>query len=448
MPETASVTTAAVAVDISEVSAENAHQNTDETLDKEAAKKKEANRKKREKAKAKKAAATGEEDGALSGTGRWAKGKLPGGRAERRDAGDGRGLGVYANEAIAKDACIACCKPALSVVFDKSADNVCGFCFKAPKKDATTDHAVELTSAEGSGFGIQLDNLKGAATPTTLVTKVTHESPNRGVVQIGDQFVSVDGIPVDGGYDKAVPMLQAAVKAHGGKAPCVVRRPALLVCPGCKKFAACASCVGEGHMRWHSYECGMLNTLAGIEKAGESSTVRMLLRYRLSTEPKVGEWCDDKEPVGLLTSLQANAAEVPAQQLANLAKVSSLPAADVAKLIGQVRTNACEVSRNGCKAGMALSVLTGWHNHDCLPNAQSLVDADGKVGVHALRDIEEGEEIKISYIDATQDYDVRRKTLKEHYGFECTCGRCAMEEKAFLKKQMNEKRQYLAGQRR
>ena len=36
----------------------------------------------------------------------------------------------------------------------------------------------------------------------------------------------------------------------------------------------------------------------------ETATVRMLLRYKLSTEPKVGEWCDQKEPVSLLTSLQ------------------------------------------------------------------------------------------------------------------------------------------------
>lgn len=435
---------AVAALDISaEGAGENAQQNTDV-----AAKKAEMNRKKREKAKAKKAAdKAATEDPA--GMDRWAKGKLPGGRAERRDAGAGRGMGVYTTEPIAKGEVIASAVPALSVVFDSAADKVCGFCFKAPPKGETADHEVELTSAEGSGFGIQLDNHTpaGSDAPVTLVTRVTHESTNHGLVQLGDYIKAVEGQAVEGGYAKAVPLLKKAVEENGGKVKCTLQRPTLLTCPG-EKFACCADCVGAGRMRWHSYESAMLQTLNGIEKAGESSTVRMLLRYRLSTEPKVGEWCEEKEPIGLLTSLQANVADVPPQQLANLAKVSSLPAADVAKLIGQVRTNACEVSRHGEKAGMALSVLTGWHNHDCLPNAQQTVDDDGKVAVRALRDIAQDEEVTISYIDAMQDYDVRRKTLKEHYGFECTCGRCALEEKAFLKKAMEQKRQYLAGQRR
>jgi len=183
-------------------------------------------------------------------------------------------------------------------------------------------------------------------------------------------------------------------------------------------------------------------------KAGESATVRMLLRYKMASEPRVGDWTEDKEPIGLLTSLQANPTAVPPDQLANLARLSSLPASDVANLIYQVRTNACEVSRHGKKAGCALSVLMGWHNHDCLPNAQPTVDEAGHVSIKALRDIAEGEEIKISYIDAMQEYDERRKTLAEHYGFECKCDRCSLEKKEALKRSMDLKRNYLAGQRR
>ena len=52
-----------------------------------------------------------------------------------------------------------------------------------------------------------------------------------------------------------------------------------------------------------------------------------------------------------------------------------------------MRTNACEISRGGKKVGCALSVLMGWHNHDCLPNAQATVDEEGLVSVRALRDM-------------------------------------------------------------
>ena len=51
----------------------------------------------------------------------------------------------------------------------------------------------------------------------------------------------------------------------------------------------------------------------------------------------MGEWCENKEPISLLTSLQANPTTIPPEQLTNLARLSGLPAADVASLIYQVR---------------------------------------------------------------------------------------------------------------
>jgi len=263
-------------------------------LSEQDAKKREANRKKREKAKAKKAeakaAATTTEEAAapaeeaaapgpvpaptptpapgpsasLTNEGRWMKGMLPGGRAERRDAGDGRGLGVFANEAIAKDEVVASAVPSLSVIFDQSVDDVCGFCFAAPEKGASEECAVELRSSD-KGFGIQLDTTKAAdGSAATIVTRVTNESPNRGLVQIGDTFATVDGAAV-GGHEATVPLLQAAVKERGA-VRCVVRRPSLLSCPGCKRFSVCAACVGAGRMRWHTYECSVYQTFNGMDK--------------------------------------------------------------------------------------------------------------------------------------------------------------------------------------
>ena len=58
-----------------------------------------------------------------------------------------------------------------------------------------------------------------------------------------------------------------------------------------------------------------------------------------------------------------------------------------------VRTNACQVERNGKKAGCALSALVGWHNHDCTPNAAATVMADGRLSICALRDIDLGKEV-------------------------------------------------------
>ncbi|KAL3929608.1 MAG: hypothetical protein SGPRY_001890 [Prymnesium sp.] len=368
---------------------------------------------------------------------------------------------------------IGCCAPALSVVFDSSASEVCSFCFASPPVEESSELAVELAISE-AGFGLQLDtvNPPHSETAKTIVTRITKESPNRGVVQIGDVLEYVDGQPVKGGHEVAVPLLRGATK--GGAVRCTVHRPALLSCRACNRFACCAACVAAGLMTWHSYECGVYRTVEGGKGAGESATVRMLLRYKLSSEPKVGEWSDQKEPISMLKSLQANPTQVPSDQLAHLARISSLPAHEVASLIYQgseapekrssqqelwvkdggetesspVRTNACEIVRNGKKVGCALSALVGWHNHDCQPNAQVLVDEKGQVSVGALRNIAEGEEVRISYIDSRQDYDGRQKVLTEHYGFECNCERCKIDKRANLKRNMDLKRNYLAGQRR
>merc|ERR1719473_265423 len=113
-------------------------------------------------------------------------------------------------------------------------------------------------------------------------------------------------------------------------------------------------------------------------------------------------------------------------------------------LVQQVRTNACQVSRGTPpqRAGCALSVLMGWHNHSCSPNAASVVGPSGEVSITALKDIAPGEEVLISYTDVSEGYETRRKTLLEHYGFECKCTRCTDEQKAELKARMKQANKY------
>lgn len=203
-------------------------------------------------------------------------------------------------------------------------------------------------------------------------------------------------------------------------------------------------------MQWHNAECAVFQRLPeGATKHGDTSTLRMLLRHKVTTaEAGPGEWCASKEPTELLGSLQANACEVPPDQLDALAKMTGNPLATTMNIIGQIRTNACQVIRGGAKVGCALSVLMGWHNHDCAPNAASVVGPTGEVSITALKDIAEGDEVTISYIDTREDCEARKKTLAQHYGFECKCARCTEEQRKELKQRMKEANMYRAGQRR
>ena len=126
----------------------------------------------------------------------------------------------------------------------------------------------------------------------------------------------------------------------------------------------------------------------------------MLLRWRATKEG--GEFGSPKEPVGLLRSLQQNSTPVPAEQLAALSNVTGVSADVASSIIYMIRANACEVHRGGKRAGCALSALMGWHNHDCKPCATAAVSADGVLRVEALREIAEGEEVTISYVDTSK----------------------------------------------
>ncbi|KAL7927484.1 hypothetical protein ACQKWADRAFT_276861 [Trichoderma austrokoningii] len=72
-------------------------------------------------------------------------------------------------------------------------------------------------------------------------------------------------------------------------------------------------------------------------------------------------------------------------------------------------------------------------NHSCRPNAhKSWNDNIGRLTVHAVCDIEAGEEITISYLQTVQPY-VERKALLEHFRFECGCKLCSAPPQQCLK---------------
>ena len=204
--------------------------------------------------------------------------------------------------AAVRSSVVASAPPSLSCVFDSACDEVCGFCFATPGKDNSSEHTVLLTTGPTAddpskkSYGIEIKDVTtpdapADAKPAATIVSITKESANRDAVRLGDRIVSVNGEEA-GGQDGAVAKLLEAAKRGDASVPCVVSRPALLRCMGCRKFAACANCVGAGRMKWHNYECGIYCTMRksqpSIEK-GESATLRLLVRHKVSTVPDVGE---------------------------------------------------------------------------------------------------------------------------------------------------------------
>ena len=82
--------------------------------------------------------------------------------------------------------------------------------------------------------------------------------------------------------------------------------------------------------------------------------------------------------------------------------------------------------------GSGLYRLQSLLNHSCEPNAKVEFPFNNHdLVVNALRKIEPGEQILISYLDEcdlNRSRHSRRKALSENYVFLCCCTKCAKEE--------------------
>nr|XP_023019628.1 SET and MYND domain-containing protein 5 [Leptinotarsa decemlineata] len=81
--------------------------------------------------------------------------------------------------------------------------------------------------------------------------------------------------------------------------------------------------------------------------------------------------------------------------------------------------------------GVALYVLQSACNHSCKPNAEPrFIHNSNRLSLVATEDIEEGEEIFISYLDECmlhRSRHSRRKELARNYLFVCQCSKCEEE---------------------
>ncbi|KAK9480613.1 hypothetical protein V1514DRAFT_324933 [Lipomyces japonicus] len=82
--------------------------------------------------------------------------------------------------------------------------------------------------------------------------------------------------------------------------------------------------------------------------------------------------------------------------------------------------------------GIMLDLLLARINHSCQPNC--VLVFDGSVfSVVAMANINDGDEITISYIDNTQNKRYRKRELKKRYFFDCVCEKCNAPENDWFK---------------
>lgn len=93
--------------------------------------------------------------------------------------------------------------------------------------------------------------------------------------------------------------------------------------------------------------------------------------------------------------------------------------------LGIARTNVLPLGSNARSGGLFLEASR--INHSCKHNAQNTWNEGiGRLTIHALRDIETGQEITISYLASHSGYVERQRFLKEVFKFECKCELCSL----------------------
>ena len=93
--------------------------------------------------------------------------------------------------------------------------------------------------------------------------------------------------------------------------------------------------------------------------------------------------------------------------------------------LGIARTNVLPLGSEAREGGLFLEASR--INHSCRHNAQNTWNANiGQLTIHALRDIEVGQEITIAYLDRKMGRAERRLHLKEKFFFDCACELCML----------------------
>jgi len=218
-------------------------------------------------------------------------------------------------------------------------------------------------------------------------------------------------------------------------------KPAQLRCSGCRLVAYCNAQCQKEHRSEHKDECRVWE-----ERSIEGRGRGLFSRRRLAA----GELVLKEKP--LVTIVTPHTPKTLARYVAELRqKVRALQEEKLEEffqlaiarpdictkdrtesmMMGIFQTNSITIREldklKGKELGAAVYPKASRLNHSCAPNVAWSFDATKNViEVRAVRNIDDGEELQVCYIDPVNMAEDRRKLLKARYNFDCSCPVCAL----------------------
>ncbi|SCO54450.1 uncharacterized protein FFNC_15518 [Fusarium fujikuroi] len=143
----------------------------------------------------------------------------------------------------------------------------------------------------------------------------------------------------------------------------------------------------------------------------------------LSEEPVIRVPDNAPDSSALRASIRRQVDELTSDQRRDFLSMCNVYPSDTAsQYLGIVRTNALPIGTGG---GIFLAACRS--NHACDNNAQKAWnDSIGRHTIHALRDIDKGEEITITYIGVLNNRRNRQEVLRKKFKFTCLCRLCSL----------------------
>jgi hypothetical protein len=140
----------------------------------------------------------------------------------------------------------------------------------------------------------------------------------------------------------------------------------------------------------------------------------------LITDPDIYNLADSER----LALLHRGVSTLPSNSQARFWELMGRTDGELDDIDDRITTNNFEVTIDGISQS-ALFPEIAMLNHDCRPNAAYFFDEKTMTHfVHAIRPIQPGEEITITYVNNEFERNTRVRRLEKHWGFTCACSSC------------------------
>jgi len=200
-------------------------------------------------------------------------------------------------------------------------------------------------------------------------------------------------------------------------------------CGACKYARYCNRECQKKAWPDHKMECPALQRMHPVVPEDEAKMVARILWRRMAKPNEklpmpITDLCAHMEK---RTEQELDELEDKAMAFGHYFTFDAMPESneEMKHLFSIIDCNAIGVTdRRGLQSiAVGLFPFAAMLNHQCLPNA--VAATNGKtLAIHAVRHIEPGEEVCISYIDALENRQTRGEKLKTQYYFDCECECC------------------------